>query len=741
MPQHRIDFESLAARLLARARELLPAWFPNGRLRGREFVVGSLQGERGESLSINVDTGKWADFATGEKGGDLISLYAAMHMISQLEAARQLSDDPATLTTPPAAAKPRENWTAILPVPDDAPQPPDTYKQQIDGRWVALEFVARWAYRDTNGRLLGYAVRFRRPDGKKDVLPQTYCANPAGRREWKWKAFPVPRPLYGLEHLRDDRVVLVVEGEKAADAARELLGDRYCVVTWTGGCKALNLADWRYLYGRRVHLWPDADPEGIDAMRRLGGILYKHCPEVKIIDPTGQPDGWDLADAAAEGWAAQKIIEWARPRASLYKPADVVDIREVREARREPPPPEQPTWSNLRMLWDELGLDINGQGVPLSNLDNALRVLERHPEAENLIHFDEFHQRYFHREGREWTDVDELNLAAWMQRVIGIKRMSVETVHQAAVIMGRRRTRNEPREWMDSLRWDGIPRIGAFFEDAFGAITQPRAYVEAASRNFWIAMAARIYEPGCRMRNVPVFEGRQNVGKSTALSLIGGPWYTEASESIMSKDFLTMIQGKLLVEIAELEAFSRAEVSRIKQVISNPVDRFRPPYGRAAVDFPRRCVFVGTTNEDEWQRDVTGGTRFWPIKCGEIRLDLIRENREQLFAEAVHYYKQGATWWEMPEAETEAEQEARRQADVWEPVVDEWLRLNFRTEVALEEVLTEALKIDVARQDKSVQMRASQVMRALGWQRMKPKRQGGKLVRLWAAPDHPDYRR
>ncbi|HXF44896.1 MAG TPA: VapE domain-containing protein, partial [Burkholderiaceae bacterium] len=639
----RINFEELAARLASRAHELLPQWFPAGKFRGHEFVVGNLAGDPGESLSVNVDTGKWCDFATGEKGGDLISLYAAQHRVSQIEAARALAGDPVTAATTTAKPKPVENWTAILPVPDSAPAPPNTYRQQIDGQWRALTFVARWAYHDTQGRLLGYTVRF--TDGKaKQIVPQTFCRNVAGRAEWKWKSFPVPRPLYGLARLaeRPEAPVLVVEGEKSADAAHTLLGDRYVVVTWPGGCKALTFADWRYLYGRTVHLWPDADAEGVEAMRRLGGLLHPHCRDLKIIDTSGQPSGWDLADAQAEGWDWPRIRDWGRARAKPYEPADVVDLNEHR--RRRPPAAvldtaERPRFVSQHQLWDEFGLDLNGNGMPLANLNNALKLFEQHAELSDLVHFDEFHQKYFHRDGREWHDVDELNLAAWMQRAIGISRMPDDLVHKAAVIVARRRTRNEPRDWFDSLAWDGTPRIDAFFSDALGA--DDTDYTRAASRNFWVAIAARIYRPGCRMRNVPVLEGPQERGKSSALALIGGPWYTEASESVMSKDFLQVIQGKLIVEIAELEAFSRAEVARIKQVISNPVDRFRPPYARAPGDFRRQCVFVATTNLHEYLRDTTGGTRFWPIQISDIRLDLIADTRTQLFAEAVHAFKHG----------------------------------------------------------------------------------------------------
>jgi putative DNA primase/helicase len=733
----RINFEDLAERLLARSRDLLSQWFPSGKFRGREFVVGNLAGDEGESLSINLDTGKWADFANRElAGGDLISLYAAKHNLKQSEAARELDPQIAptakTATTSTPAEREGERWRVLLPVPDGAAAPPDRRSIKINDKWERLTFTKRWAYRDEHGQLLGYVVRFKKPDGTKDIAPQTFCRSESGKQEWKWKSWPLPRPLYGLELLAQhrDRPVMIVEGEKSADAARELVGDRYVVIAWPGGIAGVKHADWRAVYGRAVLLWPDADKVGQDGMRVLAGVLYGHCPEIKIIDSTGQPDGWDAADAIAQAWTWSTLAEWARPRATPYKPADVVDLNEQRQARAAPadPPPARPAFVSQRQVWDNFGLDLNGNGVPLANLNNALKLFEQHPELAGVVCFDEFHQKFFHRDGHEWRDVDELNVTAWMQRAIGVLRMPTALVHDAAVIVARRATLNEPRDWMDALEWDGEERIEHFLTDGFGSAGTE--YARAASRNFWIALVARVYRPGCRMRHVLVLESPQDLGKSTALSIIGGTWYAEASESVTSKDFFMALQGKILVEIAELDSFSRAEVTRIKQVISAPKDRFRPPYARAPADFPRTCIFVGTTNENEYLRDSTGGTRFWPIKCGELRLDLIADQREQLFAEAVAKFKAGSTWWEMPRQETEAEQEARRQADSWEEVVDDWLRRQMYTETTVQQVMHGALGIDVAKQDKATQMRVAGVLRVLGWSRV-TRRDGSKTAKLW----------
>src|SRR5262249_11330228 len=137
-----------------------------------------------------------------------------------------------------------------------------------------------------------------------------------------------------------------------------------------------------------------------------------------------------------------------------------------------------------------------------------------------------------------------------------------------------------------------------------------------ASHNFWLSLVARAYKPGCKVDNMIVLEGGQGIGKSTALDIIGGDWYTEQHESASNpKAFAEILQGKLLVEISEMDAFNGSQINRVKQTITCQSDRYRPAYGRYAKDHLRRCIFVGTTNRDDWNKDETGARRFWPITC------------------------------------------------------------------------------------------------------------------------------
>ena len=197
----------------------------------------------------------------------------------------------------------RGAWQPLLPVPSEASTPDFTHYKLGDPSHV-------WSYRDPQGRLLGYVLRFEMNEGYKETRPLVFCQGPEGQRQWRWKAFPAPRPLYGLERLRgqSEVPVLLVEGEKAADAARKIFPG--CVaVTSPGGSNAAGKADWSPLQGRQVIVWPDADEAGSKyALQAAGMILAAGAAGVKIVEPpAGLPRGWDLADDPPPEWSSRRL--------------------------------------------------------------------------------------------------------------------------------------------------------------------------------------------------------------------------------------------------------------------------------------------------------------------------------------------------------------------------------------------------------------------------------------------------
>lgn len=201
------------------------------------------------------------------------------------------------------------SWEAVVPVPNDAPSPPAKHPKRGAPS-------ATWEYRGAEGELLGFVCRFDETDGGKAVLPLSYCRRDKAL-EWRWRALSAPRALYGLDRLakQTSDPVIVTEGEKAADAVRELLPG-FIAVTSSGGSKAAGKADWSPLNGRQAIIWPDADEPG----RAYANAVAKHTREagaasIELLEPpTGVAEGWDAADALADGWdetRATSFIETA----------------------------------------------------------------------------------------------------------------------------------------------------------------------------------------------------------------------------------------------------------------------------------------------------------------------------------------------------------------------------------------------------------------------------------------------
>ena len=306
-----MDFKKLADAALQCIESLVTAWFPAARREGPEWKVGSLQGEPGRSLSINSRTGVWKDFTTDDGGGDLISLLAAIRGCKMKEAAIEMDELLQSgffeeRPVPESKSDPQD-WEPLDHAPSDAPEPPDRhYKHGTP--------AARWEYRTETGEIIGYVYRFNLSDGGKDLIPLSWCRNAGGKPDsWRWKSFAKPRPLYGLDRLakRPNAPVLIVEGEKCADAAQAIL-TRAVVVTWPGGSKAIRYTDFSALAERKVTIWPDADEAGQKAAEDIASILEDSAASVKIMQVYGKPKGWDIADAIEEGWQSQAIVDAIR---------------------------------------------------------------------------------------------------------------------------------------------------------------------------------------------------------------------------------------------------------------------------------------------------------------------------------------------------------------------------------------------------------------------------------------------
>jgi predicted P-loop ATPase len=273
-------------------------------------------------------------------------------------------------------------------------------------------------------------------------------------------------------------------------------------------------------------------------------------------------------------------------------------------------------------------------------------------------------------------------------------------------------------------------RVASFAHQYLGAEDSP--YHRLVSQFFFINLVRRIFEPGCQMRSVPVLEGPQNRGKSTALRLLAQPWFSDTPFRVGEKDAYQQIQGIWLYEISELESFTRAEASAVKAFISSRDDNFRAPYARQNEKHDRQTVFGATTNAQEYLKDWTGNTRFWPLLCGTIDLEAIARDRDQLIAEAVALYLRGERSHPSREEEDELfapEQDQRLMPHPWLPLIEGWLI--GKSEVTVLDILSDCIKLDMNRVSPTgaEAQRVGQVLSALGW--VKRRARDARRTRVW----------
>ncbi len=366
-------------------------------------------------------------------------------------------------------------------------------------------------------------------------------------------------------------------------------------------------------------------------------------------------------------------------------------------------------------------------GAPLPTLANAMVALRYAPALVDLVAYDEMRRAAILQHpvpggAMTWTgprpihDADVVGVQEYLQRA-GIKRIGKEAVFDAVALRAHERAYHPVRDYLNALRWDGTARLRSWFAAYLGAEETP--YTAEVGTMFLIGMCARIAWPGCKMDYMVILEGPQGARKSTACAILGGPWYSDSLPDVRSgKDVSQHLNGKWLIEVAEMSALDRAEAAALKAFLTRNEERYRPSYGRREVIEPRQCVFVGTTNKVTYLRDETGGRRFWPIKVGAIDTDGLKRDRNQLFAEAMHLLRNGARWWpsgEFEDVHARPEQDARFEDDAWAEAVVEWLRSRERTTIL--EVARGALGMETSRIGTADQRRVAAVLERLGWTR------------------------
>lgn len=755
-----LDFDAISAAALSAADRLVPGWLSQGKRAGHEWKCGSLSGEPGDSLSVNLRTGAWADFATEDRGGDLISLLAAVRGIKQGEAAREIARElgmqvqAAEAKAPPEQKQRSSEWVDAGPWPEDGPPAPKAHV-------VRGQPESSWMYRDAHGGVLGYVHRFCKSTGDKEVLPCVWSKHPEKGQAWKWRGFSEPRPLYGLDQLaaRSDDYVLVVEGEKCAEAADLAVGGRVVPITWPGGCKAWAKADWGPLAGRKVILWPDVDAKvkkgtaellpaeqqpGMMAMLGIAERLSDLGAEVRIVDvpaPGEVKDGYDIADVIGEAGddAAAVVMGWLKRLRSIG--GDAKKNGDV--AARAGEVTEQ--------VWrDEL---IFKRGELVRHVANITTILANDDRWHGVVAFDELEQAtvklrpppYAFGRAGVWDSEDDTRTSMWLMHVYKLD-VSSDMVTVAIETLARERRFNPIQAYLESL---DPPSDNERLADTWlikYAQVQDNEYTRAVSRLFLRGMVWRAMQPGCKFDYCLVLEGAEGLRKSTLAAVLGGEWSSDVPLDLgNNREAALAVRGKWVIEFSEMESVTRVEAHLQKSFLSRCFDQYRELWAKRNIRVPRQCVFVGTTNESEYIKEGQGARRFWPVRVGGvIDIDGLRAVMPRLLAEAMADYRQGLPCHpshEDQEALFRPEQSKRVQQESLIDALHDWVlhpefdeetkRLSNGGAFSLADAAFRCLKISYAQLTRDMQTRLGKALSALGCERFE-KRNG--MVRYWYKP-------
>jgi hypothetical protein len=312
-------------------------------------------------------------------------------------------------------------------------------------------------------------------------------------------------------------------------------------------------------------------------------------------------------------------------------------------------------------------------GKPAKTAYNVLTMLTHDPAVKGRIYRDSFADRLMARgplpwakRSKEkgdfpWSDADDEGLSYYIERVLGFS--SERTIRMALSEAAELNARNPVAEYLSALVWDGTPRLDRLYIDYFGAEDCP--YVRAIARKALAAAVARAMGERVKFDFMTVLYGGQGIGKSTLFRRLGREWFTDSVKSFEGKEAEELIQGKWIVEIAELQGFNRVDVNRIKQFLSKEDDQYREAYGRSVKNQVRRSIFFGTTNDHEYLHDPTGNRRFWSVDARpgfvskNVFRDLTESEVDQIWAEAVVRWQLGEPLY--LSKEMDEEEEMRRQ--------------------------------------------------------------------------------
>lgn len=338
-------------------------------------------------------------------------------------------------------------------------------------------------------------------------------------------------------------------------------------------------------------------------------------------------------------------------------------------------------------------LQTTQQGAVKPTIDNIRVILDNDPLLKGKFALNKFAGRgevlgtlpwEVAGKRRLWSDTDSNGLYWYLEKRYDITKRG--NIDAALDIHASTHAFNEVQDYIEGLAWDGTPRLDTICIDYLGA--EDNEYTRAVCRKAFTAAIARAMEPGCKYDNMLILCGRQGLGKSTLLDKMSRGWFNDSIRTFEGKEASELLQGVWLVEVAELDAFRRTDVSRIKQFLSLRADRYRAAYGRNVKELPRCCAFFGTCNQMDFLQDMTGNRRFWPVDVGlqpatkDVWQHLPDHVIDQLWAEAKARWQTGEQLYLTGDIEKQAQdmQERHRDASPKEGLIADFVLREIPTD-------------------------------------------------------------
>jgi hypothetical protein len=304
------------------------------------------------------------------------------------------------------------------------------------------------------------------------------------------------------------------------------------------------------------------------------------------------------------------------------------------------------------------------------------------PPIGNFLKYDQFAHRIiwskpapWYKATGDWSDEDAVVFKSILSDQISID-FPVDQIHEVAVVCANKRAFHPVRDYLESIHWDGVSRLDNWLSRYCGALdTEYSRYI---GRKVLVAAVARVYRPGCKFDHVLVTEGAQGIGKSYMWEILASPWFTDAPLHIQDKSAVEVMQGKWVIELAEMDALSKYESQTIKGFLTRTEDRCRMAWGRHAKNFPRQNIFVGSINPEQtgWLKDRTGNRRFWPVAVTRIDLKELKAVKDMLWAEALLAFEKGENLYVADNHMQEVMREEvanRMQEDPWFGLIEDYL--------------------------------------------------------------------